>query len=141
MKKCKIDYIVPPERQRKDSFWYNGQVAVVSANGRSVSVEATGYMAISFDDENYDMPSLSFDNDFARNEARDRGYTDRKLKSFAWYANNWFTLYEIIGKGSTAEFKWVADSVAYNYDEAIKLAKYCCQHLDTCDLPKKSKVK
>lgn len=39
------------------------------------------------------------------------------------------------------EFEWIADSVAYTYDEAIRLAKYYIQHLGAADLPKKSKNK
>lgn len=124
--KFKIDYIIPPEKRRKDSFWYDGQVATISYKGRTISIEATGHIDASYRE-----------NDISPKSARMFGFTDRRLKFFHWSNNNWFTLYEQKGD----EFEWIADSVAYTYDEAIRLAKYYIQHLAGCDLPKKSKNK
>lgn len=44
--------------------------------------------------------------------------------------NNWFTLYEHKTDGELHTYEWIPDTVAYTYDEAIKLAKHKLKSLE-----------
>ena len=108
-------HIVPVDHKRRDSFWYNKQVATVSNGKRTLSIEATGAVAVQFD-----VNKPIYYNDDARLVALDRGYTDRKLNNLSkhdgWHNNNWFALYDM-GKD-----EYLNDTFTDYYD-AIKAAE------------------
>ncbi len=110
-----IKIIQPIKKRRKDSFWYNGQVATVSTGEKTISIEAQGDVLVSFNKDEDLYP-----NDKARKEATKRGYTDRKLNRMnthdGWSNNNWFAFYWV-------ENDQYLDTTSINYNEAIKVAK------------------
>lgn len=119
--KIKVEIHKKPESRRKDSFWFDGHVATVSDGKTTVNIIATGHIKVCFNQN-----ESNYSNDFARKEARSRGYTDVKLKNLSkhdgWSNNNWFD-FEIIGNGKT----FLDDYTDINLDDAIFYAKEVVQ--------------
>lgn len=113
-----IETIQPMLPRRKDSVFYQGQVAIVSLGDKQVSVETSGEIRVRLDAKG-DL----YCNDMATKEVKAREYTDRKIKNIEFSNANWFTLFDKVGND---EYKWVDATVASSYDEAIEMAK---QHL------------
>ena len=111
----KTTIIQKPQPRRKDSFWFDGQVATVSNGSKTISIEAQGEISVMFNpDEGF------YKGRNARAAALLAGYTDRKLNNLyrhdGWGNNNWFAFY------------WVENDeyltpTSVNYDDAIKIAK------------------
>ena len=117
--KAIVKTFVKQEPRRKDSFWFDGEVASVKLGKVLVSVMATGTIRVVFNPDE-DM----FNDQMATKEARSRGYTDRKLKNLSnhdgWSNNNWFGY--IVQIDGEKEYKW-NDQTDINLDDAIFAAK------------------
>lgn len=117
-KNMEIKIFQKPEKCRKDSFWFDGEVASLSLGETSVSIMATGHVDVCFNENESNVS-----NDHARKEARRRGYTDRKLKNLSkhdgWSNNNWFGFLITLPSGKE---KW-DEATDINFDDAIYTAK------------------
>jgi len=96
-KKAELTYYVDVEPRRKDSFWFDGHVASITDGKTEVRIVAMGHVDVIFN-----VNENSFNNNSARKEARNRGYTDQKLKNLnrhdGWLNNNWYA-FEIVKDG------------------------------------------
>lgn len=117
MKRFTINIIVQPERRRRDSFWFDGHVATVIDNKthRTIDIHATGHIDVIIEDQAYH-------NQNARDKAMELRYSDTKLSKLEWNNSNWFTLYDVLNNGQ--HFEWIPDTVAGNFEEAIRMAKH-----------------
>ena len=106
-KGAKVTYLVDPEPGRDYDFWYDGDVAEISythpttGEVRKLTLTAQGEIRVKFiGDDTY------YRDWTARDEARDRGYTDANLteplageaensdgKVDNWENNNWFEFF------------------------------------------------
>lgn len=115
--KIKVEIHQKPEPRRKDSFWFDGHVATVTDGKTTINVVATGHVDVCFNRNESNMS-----NDYARKEARSRGYTDKKLKNLSnhdgWSNNNWFG-FEVVKDGKTT---W-DEYTDVNFNDAIGYAK------------------
>lgn len=109
----KIEFIKRAQKQRKDSFWYDGTVAIVT-DKRTIHIIAQGEINVVFN-ENEDW----YSGKQAVKEARKRNYTDRKLNNLVahdgWGNNNWFAFWWEEGD------KYLTPT-SVHYTEAIKIA-------------------
>ena len=116
--KIKVEIHQQPEPRRKDSFWFDGHVATITDGKTEVSIIATGHVTVCFNPNEENV-----NNDYARKEARSKGYTDKKLNNLSkhdgWSNNNWFE-YEITKDGKTTKYEKTTD---VDFDDAIKTAK------------------
>jgi hypothetical protein len=65
MEKVTVKYYKKVEKGRKDSFWFDGQVAVVTKGKHLISLEATGHIDVVFKQD-----GKSYDNDSTRRYAK-----------------------------------------------------------------------
>jgi len=106
---------------KKDSFWYkgDGQIATVEHKGRIISIETRGEIRVCFEEDG-DV----FKNEQAVTEALERDLKDKDLNKLSehdgWGNNNWFAFVEIDKDGNDISDDY---DVAYDYDEAIEMAK------------------
>lgn len=120
MKKIKVEIVQPKvDNKHCDSFWYNGQIAVVETDHGTYSLEAVGDIRVMFE-VNGDW----YNNSRAVDEAWDRRLTDKNLNELndhdGWGNNNWFEVVCIKQDNSVQD---VIGDVAYDYDEAIEMLK------------------
>ena len=118
MSKITVTTITKRKARRQNSFWYDGQVAIVSDGKREISIEATGHVDITFK-ENED----SFENGDARKEAKKRKLTDRALKNAYFSNENWFELFEVTGENVDGDMVKSTGYIESTYDDAIAMAK------------------
>lgn len=108
-------------KNRKDSFWYNGEIAYIDTDHGRYSVVAVGEIKVMFEED-----GEWFRNEEAFKEALKRKLTDDDLSSIiehdGWGNNNWFELYL-----SDADGDGYFPAVCWNYDEAIELLKIAVQ--------------
>lgn len=109
-----IEYFHKVHSKRKDSFWFDGQVARVSNGTISVSIEATGHKALSFSES-----GKSYTNEAAVKQARRRKLYDQDIESlYELFQNaNWFNLVVIDGDQTTSLERVISD-----LDDAIAQA-------------------
>jgi hypothetical protein len=106
---------------QQDSFWYNGQIAIIKTDHGTYSLEACGDIKVVFDDETY------YQNHNAVKEALDRNYTDENLnENVEFDTNNWFEVVLIADDKNIGAFSTVGD-IAYTYDDGIEILKECAK--------------
>lgn len=91
--KIKLEIVVPAEKGRYNSFWFHGDVAILTKGSRQISIDAMGEIGILFLNSNYNNNHY---NDSAVEIARELRYTDKDIyndKKVAWLDNNWFEFY------------------------------------------------
>lgn len=119
--KLEVENMLIIDPLRKNSFWYDGQVALVYDGKRNLSIEATGAISAYFgsDDLHTGYEAVS--------KAKKLGYTDNDIaimsKNDQFSDCNWFTIYD----QDTKEFLETVDS---NYDDAVITAKRIIVGLD-----------
>lgn len=107
-------------KNRKDSFWYSGQIAYIDTDHGRYSLEAVGDIKVMFEpDDNW------YKDANAVNEALTRNLTDKDLTKLnehdGWGNNNWFEVV-FIDKQNKVDTSGT-DDVCYDYDEAIEQLK------------------
>lgn len=114
--------LLSPDKQ--ESFWYDGQVAVVKKDGRVFSIEATGLTRIYIDEKGKGefeyLPRL--DNEDAVKKAHDLGLVDDDLHDtdkILWENNNWFAIRELDENGDAHDDV----EICHIYSDAIELAQ------------------
>jgi hypothetical protein len=115
-----IEYFQKVHSKRKDSFWFDGQVASVSNGTISVSIEATGHKAVSFSES-----GKSYTNEAAVKQARRRKLYDQDIESlYERFQNaNWFNLVVIDGDQTTSLERVISD-----LDDALAEARsFLCE--------------
>lgn len=113
------------EDGKQESFWYDGQVAIVRHNGRAFSVEATGEKRIYIDKKGEgdfdDRPR--YDGVDAVDKCRKLGFSDEDVNDqdkVYFDLNNWFAIRELDDNGDVMTND---EGICHTYDEAIELAK------------------
>lgn len=116
--KKKLEIWQEKEKNRADSFWYDGIVAQIG----NYLLLATGDIRISFPKK----PDEVFRDYRAVEEAYRRKYTDKHLSKLEWHNNNWFeVIYGTYNKENntyTTQDCVMCDT-ADNYDEGIQMLK------------------
>ena len=102
---------------REESFWYNGDIAYVNLlSGNKMYLEANGEIRVCFEED----ADQSFKDDEAREEALDRGLTDKDLRKIdehdGFGNNNWFEIVKVDAEGNLIDEGW---DVCFDYDEGI----------------------
>lgn len=112
----KVDTIIAAKSGKVNSFWFDGQVAIVSDGSKSISIEAVGAKRVTFNDG-----EDQFEGQEAVNEAIDRNYSDKKISNVTgedgFSESNWFQFYDM-DKDEVIE-----DITSIHYNEAVKIAK------------------
>jgi hypothetical protein len=121
----KTEIIVSALEDKQESFWYDGQVATVSKDGRTFSVEATGTIRIYIDEsgEGEFDDSERLDGIDAVDKCNTLGFKDEDVNDqdkVYFDLNNWFAIREVDEKGDIATND---EGICHTYDEAIELAK------------------
>jgi hypothetical protein len=116
--KHKLEIWQEKEKNRTDSFWYDGIIAQIG----NYLLLATGDIGISFPDN----PDEIFKYHHAVEEAYRKKYKDKDLRKVKWHNNNWFEV--IYGTYDKKKHRYtILDclmcDVADNYDEGIKMLK------------------
>ena len=105
---------------RKDSFWYRGQVAYIDTDHGRYSLEAIGDIKVMFEPDTDWYKNVN-----AVDEAIQRNLTDDDLNKLiehdGWGNNNWFEVV-FIAKDNKVDTSRT-DDVCYDYDEAIEQLK------------------
>jgi hypothetical protein len=108
------------DENRKDSFWYSGQVAYIDTDHGKYSLEAIGDIKVMFEPD-----SDWYKGSNAVVEALNRKLYDEDLIKLSshdgWGNNNWFEIIFTDTKGNTNMNK--IDDVMYEYDEALEVLK------------------
>ena len=112
------------DKNRKDSFWYSGQVAYIDTDHGRYSLEAIGDIKVMFEpDSDWHKGSN------AVVEALDRKLYDADLINLSshdgWGNNNWFEIVFINKKGNVDTGG--TDDVCYDYDEALDMLEIYVQ--------------
>lgn len=111
----KIKYYQKPEKNRQDSFWFDGPIAAIE----KYLLIAIGEIGVTFPDGNHEH------NYHAVEEALRRNWHDTDLKKLKWDNNNWFeVIYGTVDKNNiiTIEDCELGD-VTYDYAEGIERLK------------------
>jgi hypothetical protein len=115
--KLTVDIIQPMiARNKKDSFWYDGEIAQVSFKARHLSVVASGEIRVEFPNDD-----RLYNNQQAVERATELKYTDKDLANddkIVFVNNNWFDIEKSSGDNIEG-----TDVIAGEYDEAIQAAK------------------
>ena len=125
----KITYKQKPDKERLNSFWYDGECAVLEHNGRKVMIIAVGEIRI--DGEH----TVVHDGCKERGDGVDGGMnTDADLQKiddekYTWVYNNWFDLHWLDGDTWEFDISWIA----HNYDEAISTAIHMLTDKETIE--------
>jgi len=85
--KTSISFYKKVHKDRRGSFWFDGQVAEVFSGDRSISVEATGQKSLSFSPAGNIYSGAG-----AVRSAVKRGLTDRHISKTEMRDQNWFNL-------------------------------------------------
>jgi len=108
-------------KKRQDSFWYDGQVAVIDTDHGTYSLEACGEIRVMFEENGDDYRDYR-----AVREAWDRNLTDKDLNKIGefdgWLNNNWFEIVLIPHDDEIGVLSAIGD-VADTYDEGIEMLK------------------
>jgi hypothetical protein len=112
------------DNERKDSFWYSGQVAYIDTDHGRYSLEAVGDIRVMFKANDCWYKK---DGD-AVEKALELNLFDCDLRELSehdgWGNNNWFEVVFIKdGKTKTSG----TDDVCYDYDEALEQLKICVE--------------
>ena len=119
----KITYFSKPDKEHLDSFWYNGDCALLQEEDRECLIVAVGEIRIHNKEGELVHDGYKERNnglDFELNKDKDLEKIDDGEKYF-WENNNWF---DIMWKKRTSD-TWEGDFgfIAHDYDEAINTAK------------------
>lgn len=111
----KIKYYQKPEKNRQDSFWFDG---VIAAIGKYLLI-ATGEIGVTFPDR---LHEHDYD---AVKEALQRKWHDKDLMKLEWDNNNWFeVIYGTVDKNNIIHMEdCEMGDVAYDYAEGIERLK------------------
>jgi len=105
-------------KNRQDSFWYDGQIAVIDTDHGMYSLEACGEKRVMFEENGDDYCGYR-----AVEEAWNRKLTDKGLNKIdqfdGWINNNWFEVVCIKDDFVDSAIGDVADT----YDEGILMLK------------------
>ena len=135
-KKIKIKTFQNALRNRKDSFWYEGDIALLTYKDREILIMACGDIRL-----NNKNGELVHDNSKWRGngfpEFKNRTpKTDKDLRKltnlgYTWENNNWFEpLYK---KKDWGSWECLLGVVEYDYDKAIKMGKELLPKLKMID--------
>jgi hypothetical protein len=116
--KNKLEIWQKKEKNRADSFWYNGIIAQIG----NYLLIATGDISISFPD----CPDELYKDSRAVEEAENKKYKDKDLVKLEWHNNNWFeVIYGTYDKRNNryAILDCVMCDVAHDYDAGIQMLK------------------
>ena len=106
-------------KDRQESFWYVGQVAIVETDHGTYSLEACGDIRVMFEENGEE-----YCNNRAVREALNRKLTDNDLNKInefdGWIHNNWFEVVLIPKDGNDDV---ILGDVAYDYDDGITMLK------------------
>ena len=108
-------------KNRQDSFWYDGQVAVIDTDHGTYSLEACGEIRVMFEENGKD-----YRNGRAVEEAWDRNLTDKDLNKIGefdgWINNNWFEVVLIPHEDNIGVLSAIGD-VADTYSDGVEMLK------------------
>lgn len=115
--KEQLKILQPKQKDREDSFWYDGDIAQL---GKYVLVAVGEIRIILYE---ADGSTERYDDEKAREEAINRGYTDKDIINESivaeWLNNNWF---EVVATDGSYGYSNCGD-VTENYDSGIDLLK------------------
>jgi len=108
---------------KKDAFWYyDDEIANLIFEGKHYVVLARGEIGVTFLDGDKFFKGQS-----AVDEAIRRGYGDKRITNkLHWSNNNWFEIFSVDEFNNINELSF-DDGIAYDYDNAIELAKELIQ--------------
>lgn len=102
-------------KNRSDSFWYDGIIAIISKEEGDYSLYATGEIRAVFN-----FNGESFRDSQAVEEALNRGLKDSDLNNVSFGNNNWF---EVVLTKNGKLIDCTDLDVCYDYDEGIEMLK------------------
>jgi hypothetical protein len=123
----KVKIIQPSlDKKRQDSFWYDGQIAIIKTDHGVYSLEACGDIRVMFNENGNEYHGYS-----AVEEARNRNLTDEELNKLGqfdgWLNNNWFEVVLIPYDKNLGVISAIGD-IADTYNDGIEMLKDCAKN-------------
>jgi len=111
---------------KQESFWYEGQVAIITKGEKTFSVEATGMIRIYIDpkSEGEFEESPRLDKEDAVKKAADLGFVDDDIHNtdkVHWEMNNWFAIRELDENGDAHDDCGICHIYADAIEQAVNL--------------------
>ena len=113
-----------------DSFFYDSSIAHgIRSDGTAILLIANGEIHVIIDGKEYDNKSKE-------KAIKKYGLTDKKLAALAedgrliWKNHNWFQV--IKTREGMGQWEFIANTVQYDYDSAIKIFNDCYNESTAC---------
>jgi len=127
--KIKIKYLQHKAKGKQASFFYDGDVAILTYKGREVTLVAAGEIRIYNKNQElvYDCKARNSGfPELKHNEPKnDKDLVRIENLGYTWGLNNWFEViftYDVIN--GVKQQDSILGDVAFTYDEGLELAKY-----------------